>query len=69
MSDCLLHDSQIWFRKYIIEGCVQDMFCNENAMVCNQHYSSVLFAWFMKICELPVMYHTFFVNYITSSNI
>ena len=45
------------------------MFCNENATVCNHHYSFVLFACFMKMCELPVIYHIFFVNYITSSNI
>jgi len=28
-----------------------------------------LFACFMKMCELPVIYQIFFVYYITSSNI
>jgi hypothetical protein len=45
------------------------MFRNENAMVCNQRYSSMSLTFFMKMCELPVIYHTFFVNYITSRNI
>ena len=29
----------------------------------------MLLTCFMKMCELPVIYHTFFVNYITSRNI
>ena len=45
------------------------MFPNENAMVCNQRYSSVLRACFVKMCELPVIYHTSFKKYITFSNI
>jgi hypothetical protein len=45
-------------RNYHLSGnhsntkSVQDMFCRENAMVCNQRYSSVLFVCFMKMCEL-----------------
>ena len=37
------------------------MLCNENALVCSQHYFFVLFACFMNMCELPVIYHTLFV--------
>ena len=48
------------------------MLCNENALVCNQLYSSVSFACFMNMCELPVIYHTLFViilHLVTYNNI